>query len=92
MRRMFQSCRLVHADLSEYNLLYHRGRVVVIDVSQSVETDHPRALEFLRTDARNVTDYFARGGVITLQPRELFDYVVHASLPVRYRRHCCACS
>jgi RIO kinase 1 len=48
MRGMYMGCRLVHADLSEYNMLYWHGRVMLIDVSQSVETDHPRALEFLR--------------------------------------------
>lgn len=83
MRDMYQKCKLVHADLSEYNMLWHDGRVVVIDVSQSVETDHPRALEFLRTDCVNVTDFFRRGGVNVMTPRELFDYVVHANLTTR---------
>jgi RIO kinase 1 len=54
--------------------------VVVIDVSQSVETDHPRALEFLRMDASNVTDFFRRAGVPVMTPRELFDFAVHAGL------------
>lgn len=76
MRRMFRECRLVHADLSEYNMLYHAGHVMLIDVSQSVESDHPRALEFLRMDATNVTDYFRRCGVTVMTPRELFDFVV----------------
>jgi RIO kinase 1 len=31
-------------------LLYHEGKAYVIDVSQSVEHDHPNALEFLRKD------------------------------------------
>lgn len=34
---------------------YHDGGVYVIDVSQSVEHDHPCALEFLRKDCTNVT-------------------------------------
>ncbi|VDO90975.1 unnamed protein product [Schistosoma curassoni] len=34
IRTLFQKCRLVHADLSEYNLLYLDGRVWMIDVSQ----------------------------------------------------------
>jgi len=34
LRAIFQDCRLVHADFSEYNLLWYDGRVVVIDVSQ----------------------------------------------------------
>lgn len=34
MRNMYQKCRLVHGDLSEYNLLYMEGRLIFIDVSQ----------------------------------------------------------
>ena len=34
MRVMHQKCKLVHADLSEYNILYHEGHLVIIDVSQ----------------------------------------------------------
>jgi RIO kinase 1 len=52
MRRMFQRCKLVHGDLSEYNLLWHKNEVYVIDVSQSVESDHPSALDFLRKDGK----------------------------------------
>lgn len=74
MRRMYQRCRLVHADLSEYNLLYHRGKVLVIDVSQSVEHDHPNALEFLRKDCTNIHDFFKRKGVAVLTIRQLFDF------------------
>jgi RIO kinase 1 len=56
MRHMYHRCKLVHGDLSEYNLLWHDNQVYVIDVSQSVETDHPSALDFLRKDAANVND------------------------------------
>ncbi|TPX33449.1 hypothetical protein SmJEL517_g03652 [Synchytrium microbalum] len=59
MWRMYHQCHLVHADLSEYNLLYHNKKIYVIDVSQSVEHDHPHALEFLRKDCTNVIDFFA---------------------------------
>ena len=33
IRRLYQRCKLIHADLSEYNLLYHKEEVWVIDVS-----------------------------------------------------------
>ncbi|KAI8622430.1 RIO1 family-domain-containing protein [Chytriomyces sp. MP71] len=84
--KMYHKCKLVHADLSEYNLLYHNKTLFIIDVSQSVEHDHPHALEFLRKDCTNVVDYFKKRvpppsesypdsiDVFTL--RELFDYVV----------------
>ena len=48
VRALYQRCRLVHADLSKYNVLVHNGELYCIDVSQSVELDHPRAFDFLR--------------------------------------------
>lgn len=75
MRKMYQVCRLVHADLSEYNILYHDGRLYIIDVSQSVEHDHPRSLEFLRMDIKNVGDYFRRQGVDVLAERTVFNFI-----------------
>jgi RIO kinase 1 len=76
VRNLYQKCRLVHADLSEYNLLYHNDEVFVIDVSQSVELDHPRAFDFLREDCLHVNDYFRRQGIATLTTKELFDFAV----------------
>ncbi|KAI0129192.1 RIO1 family-domain-containing protein [Xylariales sp. AK1849] len=75
MRRMYQICRLVHADLSEYNILYDKERLYIIDVSQSVEHDHPRSLEFLRMDIKNTGDFFRRQGVDTLSDRTIFDFI-----------------
>ncbi|KAI9837731.1 MAG: hypothetical protein M1819_006665 [Sarea resinae] len=76
MRVMYQTCRLVHADLSEYNILYHARKLYIIDVSQSVEHDHPRSLEFLRMDIKNVSDFFQRKGVDTLAERTVFGFVL----------------
>ncbi|KAJ3525558.1 hypothetical protein NM208_g11588 [Fusarium decemcellulare] len=75
MRRIYQVCRLVHADLSEYNILYHKEKLYIIDVSQSVEPDHPRSLEFLRMDIKNVGDFFRRKGVDTLADRAIFNFI-----------------
>ncbi|KAI1154541.1 RIO1 family-domain-containing protein [Nemania diffusa] len=76
MRRLYQVCKLVHADLSEYNILYHDKQLYVIDVSQSVEHDHPRSLEFLRMDIKNTGDFFRRQGVDTLADRVVFDFII----------------
>ncbi|KAL3424951.1 RIO1 family protein [Phlyctema vagabunda] len=75
MRRMYQSCKLVHADLSEYNVLYHQKKLFIIDVSQSVEHDHPRSLEFLRMDIKNVTDFFRRKGVDVVSEQATFGFI-----------------
>jgi RIO kinase 1 len=78
MRRMYQECKLVHADLSEYNMLWYENKVQFIDVSQSVEHDHPRSLEFLRMDIKNVTDYFRRQGADTLSERTTYAFITNA--------------
>lgn len=53
---------------------------MIIDVSQSVDLDHPKALDFLREDARHVNDFFRRRGVATLTERELFDFATDAAI------------
>jgi len=58
--RAMRKAKLVHADLSEYNLLYWDGQVVVIDVGQSVPLDHPRAEEWFTRDIANLAHYFHR--------------------------------
>ena len=76
MRAMYQKCHLIHADLSEYNILWHRGTVYFIDVSQSVEPSHPSGLEFLLRDCRNISSFFSREGVgEVLSSQQLFNYV-----------------
>ncbi|KAJ5335947.1 hypothetical protein MYU51_020195 [Penicillium brevicompactum] len=81
MRVMYQTCHLVHADLSEYNILYHKERLYIIDVSQSVEHDHPRSLEFLRMDIKNVSDFFRRKNVMTLPERTVFNFIISPEGP-----------
>lgn len=76
MRRLYHSCKLVHADLSEYNILYHSQHLYVIDVSQSVEHDHPHALDFLRADITNIEEFWAKRGVKTLGLRRTFEFIV----------------
>lgn len=80
VRTMFHVCKLVHADLSEYNILYHDGALWIIDVSQSVEHDHPAAFDFLRSDLSNVEEFFGRAGVSTLGLRKTFEFVTRETL------------
>uniref|UniRef100_A0A8C3KU41 Serine/threonine-protein kinase RIO1 n=1 Tax=Chrysolophus pictus TaxID=9089 RepID=A0A8C3KU41_CHRPC len=80
MRRMYQDARLVHADLSEFNMLYHSGDVYIIDVSQAVEHDHPHALEFLRKDCANVNGFFQKRNVAVMTVRELFEFITDPSI------------
>jgi len=81
MRQLYQTCRLVHADLSEYNILYYKGSPWIIDVAQAVENDDPNALQFLRRDCETMTAFFTRSGLLTaMSPRELFEYITDLSI------------
>ncbi|GAA5838639.1 hypothetical protein JCM11251_003250 [Rhodosporidiobolus azoricus] len=79
LRVIFARCHLVHADFSEYNILYHQGHLWVIDVSQSVEHEHPAAFDFLRADIKNADDFFAKRGVGTLGLTRTFNFVTRDS-------------
>jgi RIO kinase 2 len=52
---------VVHADLSDYNIVVQKdGTVLLIDWPQAVETDHPNAESLLERDVRNVLRFFQR--------------------------------
>jgi len=60
LKRLYQKADLVHADLSEYNIMIWKGRPVIFDVAQSVLTKHPMADRFLRRDLENLHKYFKK--------------------------------
>ncbi|WEL16193.1 Serine/threonine protein kinase involved in cellcycle control [Halorhabdus sp. SVX81] len=73
MRRL-HAAGLVHGDLSEYNVVFHEGELVVIDLGQAVTVHSPNAENFLRRDCQNVANFFAGQGV-EVTADGLYDYV-----------------
>ncbi|CAH1802206.1 unnamed protein product [Owenia fusiformis] len=74
LRKLYCEAGLVHADFSEYNILWHNGCIYIIDVSQSVDLQHPQALVFLLRDCLNITEFFSRKGVENVPSQyELFN-------------------
>jgi RIO kinase 2 len=51
---------IIHADLSEYNILMEDGRCVLIDWPQWIDTSHPNAGSTLARDIDNILTYFKR--------------------------------
>ncbi|MEM4272181.1 MAG: serine protein kinase RIO [Candidatus Bilamarchaeaceae archaeon] len=60
MRKMHEA-GLVHADVSEYNVLVGPSPYL-IDFGQGVVLSHPHAEKYLERDVRNIVNYFARFG------------------------------
>ncbi len=61
--RLFYRAKLVHGDLSEYNMLWNNGELVFIDMGQAVSLRHPKAKEFLERDFKNIAKYFNKRGL-----------------------------
>jgi len=62
--RALTAAGVVHADLSAYNLLWWKGRLVVIDMPQAVEfTTNADAFDLLHRDVANIGVWFTRRGV-----------------------------
>jgi RIO kinase 1 len=57
---LYNRAGLVHADLSEFNILYDKGNPVIIDMGQSVTLDHPLVRKFLERDITNLSNYFMK--------------------------------
>lgn len=63
MARMIEKSQLVHADLSEYNILNRNEEPVIIDCGQAVLTSHPKAKEFFERDVKNMAAFFSKKGL-----------------------------
>ncbi|EDV51442.1 serine/threonine-protein kinase RIO1 [Drosophila erecta] len=88
MWRIYNQCRLVHADLSEFNILLQDGQLVIIDVSQSVEHDHPHSFDFLRKDCTNISEFFRKRAVATMTVKELFDFITDQTITTENMEEC----
>jgi RIO kinase 1 len=72
LKRLYSKGNLVHADLSEYNIMIWNGRPVIFDVAQSVLIEHPMADTFLRRDIENIHRYFKRLNIDMLSIEEMY--------------------
>jgi len=71
----YKETSLVHADLSEYNILW-LDEPVIIDVSQAVLKGHTGAKRYLFRDIQNITQYFRKLGVETEDPKTITKYIL----------------
>jgi len=72
VKRLYRKAKLVHGDLSEYNIMIWRGGLVIFDVSQAVSLEHPNAEQFLTRDLENLNRYFMKLGLEVLPVEEVF--------------------
>ena len=63
LSKMINAAHLIHADLSEYNMLNRNDLPVIIDCGQAVLTTHPNAQELFERDVKNLAEYFTKKGL-----------------------------
>jgi len=73
---MFRKAKLVHGDLSEFNILYHQGTQYLIDVSQAVTILHPEALPFLARDIKNIWTFWNRMEPNPFSMEDLYYHII----------------
>ncbi|MGA2682914.1 MAG: serine protein kinase RIO [Candidatus Bathyarchaeia archaeon] len=76
LTRLRQKAKLVHGDLSEYNIMMWKGKPVIFDMSQSVSVEHPMADFLLIRDLTNLNRFFSRLDVKVFPVEELHKMVV----------------
>jgi RIO kinase 2 len=76
VRQAYVKAGVVHADLSEFNIIIKPdGRLLIIDWPQYVTRDHPNVDFLLQRDVQNTLSYFRRKFKVELQIERVLEYV-----------------
>jgi len=75
IKKLYSKAKLVHGDLSEYNIINWKEKPVIFDMSQAVLLEHPMAKEFLRRDLVNINHYFKSQGVKVKETDKIYGWI-----------------
>ncbi|MCX8169379.1 MAG: serine protein kinase RIO [Candidatus Methanomethylicia archaeon] len=75
VKKLYVEAKLVHGDLSEYNIMVFNENPVLIDFGQAVNLSHPMAEELLVRDIKNLLKYFSRMGIDIPSIEEALNWV-----------------
>jgi RIO kinase 1 len=79
MRKLYHGAKLIHGDLSPFNILYDGTAPVIIDMSQTTAIDDPNAKEYIARDVKNMTTFFQKQGLFVTEE----DIQKSAKLPLK---------
>ncbi len=85
IERGFILGKIIHADLSEYNIVNTGKELVIIDWGSAIKASGPEAYEFLLRDIRNISRYFEKELELEVfDPELVFKTILERA--ERYRR------
>ncbi|NPA71123.1 MAG: serine protein kinase RIO [Crenarchaeota archaeon] len=77
IERGFILGKIIHADLSEYNIVNTGTELVIIDWGSAVKVSGPETYEFLLRDIKNITRYFQKEHEINVfDPEKVFKTIL----------------
>lgn len=63
IKKLYNKAKIIHADLSEYNIMVRNNKIYIIDFGQAVTIEHPMSYEFLLRDIKNIVRFFRKNGI-----------------------------
>jgi RIO kinase 1 len=75
MTTLYQKARLVHADLSEYNIFKTDQGIMLFDFGSAVDIQHPNSKQFLVRDVVNVNRFFEKRGIEVLDAAQAVEKI-----------------
>ena len=75
MTLLYQKARLVHADLSEYNVFKTDKGIMLFDFGSAVDIQHPNSKQFLVRDVMNINRFFEKRGIEILDAAQAVEKI-----------------
>jgi RIO kinase 1 len=72
---LYQKARLVHADLSEYNIFKTDRGVMIFDFGSAVHIEQPNSKQFLVRDIININRFFEKRGIEVLDSAQAVEKI-----------------
>jgi RIO kinase 1 len=75
MTMLYQKAKLVHADLSEYNIFKTDSGVMLFDFGSAIDIQHPNSKQFLVRDVMNINKFFEKRGIDVLNTAQVVEKI-----------------
>jgi RIO kinase 1 len=75
MTILYQKAKLVHADLSEYNIFKTDLGIMLFDFGSSIDILHPNSKQFLLRDVMNINRFFEKRGIEVLNTAQVVEKI-----------------
>src|SRR5881397_437822 len=85
---LYQKARLVHADLSEYNIFKTESGIMLFDFGSAVDVQHPNSKQFLVRDVMNINRFFEKRGIEVLDAAQAVEKIKGEKVKQQIEKRC----